>query len=242
MILTFSDRCTELLLSSGASVEIEDNFHEVPILTAARYDQAKVVELLFPYYTDPLSYHETNLRNVLHLAVMFGSIDIVKIICNHIRVTNHVTECIIKDKTLTGSVHGCTCPVHYPLIEQEDVLGYTALHVGVQFNRPEAVSFLLQCSKSLADTPFTRKRISPDRLVQRKASYWDRPLHYAIKQATALGQMYKILVDGGADLNLPDSNGKTPLWYANEHKELEAMAFLRSHGAKMFLKTSKTKL
>jgi hypothetical protein len=54
--------------------------------------------------------------------------------------------------------------------------------------------------------------------------------------------MYKILVEGGANVNSKDSDGRTPLMLAESRDDTEATEFLLAHGAKLQgrLQASKT--
>jgi ankyrin repeat protein len=237
--LTLTDQCAEHLLSSGASVEVYDDLGEVALHKAARNGKRELVKLLLPYYSDPLIFRNRVRQNPLHLAVRIDSIDIVELICNHIRVTNHLDDCHIKDKTKARSSERCTCPEAYPRLDDIDRRGFTAVHIALINNLPTCLSFMLRCSSSSANTPFPK--ITTERLIHAKGLFWRRPIHFALQFGTRLGDMYKILVNGGANVNFPDANGHTPLWYANRYKNAEATAFLLSHGAKPSPKAGKLK-
>jgi ankyrin repeat protein len=153
----------------------------------------------------------------------------VELICNHIRIIEHVKNCGFKGKAIPKSGPCCSCPVVYPRLEDADRSGLTALHVGVINKNPEAVAFLLRRSKSLADTPLLTATPSPKIFFGKERIRWARPVHYAIRNEKRLGDMYKILIDGGADVNSVDSEDRTPLMVAKDCGNSEAIDFLQSH-------------
>jgi hypothetical protein len=181
-----------------------------------------------PHYSDPLAFTSSNIRNALHLAVIFAQFDMVELICNHIRVIEHVKNCGIKGEAIPKSGPPCSCPAIYPHLEDADRIGFTALHLGVKVGKPQAVAFLLRCSKSLADMPMLTDVLTPKILFGEERIRWTRPVHYALRNEKKLGDMYKVLIDGGADVNSIDSQGRTPLMVAKEYGRSEAIEFLQS--------------
>jgi ankyrin repeat protein len=181
-----------------------------------------------PQYPDPLAFKDSEKRNALHLAALFAGVDMVELICNHIRVIEHVKNCGVKCEAIPKSGPRCSCPAIYPYLERADRLGYTALHFGVINQNPEAVAFLLRCSRSIADWPMLC-HLSSNMLFSDERISWTRPIHYAIRNEKRLGDMYKVLIDGGADVKSVDCWGRTPLMVAKEFGRSEAIDFLQSH-------------
>jgi hypothetical protein len=151
----------------------------------------------------------------------------VELICNHIRVIEHDKNCGVKGEAVPKSGPPCSCPAIYPHLEDADTTGYTALHLGVINHKLQAVAFLLRCSKSLADMPMLNYVLTPKNLFGEGRIPWTRPLHYAIFNEKRLGDMYKVLIDGGADVNSVDYYG-TPLMMAKMYGSSEAIDFLQS--------------
>jgi ankyrin repeat protein len=181
-----------------------------------------------PHYPDPLAFIDRQRENALHLAVRFAKVDMVELICNHIRIIKHFGFCTIRNKTGARSGPSCLCPIVYPRLEDADRSGYTALHLGVMYQNPKAGSFLLQCSKLLADLPmsnFVPLKNGGERIP------WTTSLHYAVRNEKTLGDMFKVLIDGGADINSVDSHGRSPLTVAKQCGSSKAITFLGSHGA-----------
>jgi hypothetical protein len=159
---------------------------------------------------------------------MFTRVDIVEFICNHIRVIEHVKNCGVKGEAIPKSGPCCSCPAIYPHLEDGDNYGLTALHLGVRNSNPQVVAFLLRCSKSLADMPMLRYVPTSKEFFGEERIPWIRPVHYALRKGKELGDMYKVLVDGGADVNSVDNKGRTPLMVAKEYGNSEAIDFLQS--------------
>ena len=180
-----------------------------------------------PYYSDPLALLERQRRNALHLAVHFDRIDIIELICRYIKKSRHFTGCRAEDDEQTNVGEGCDCPIYYPHLEDIDAFGDTALQMGVIGPFRQAVSTLLQFSLPQLDTPMRKEKLTPEFLIAQKPLFWRRPLHHAIIHADTHGDMYKTLVDGGADIRLPDCKGQTPLMVAMRDKNEEATQFLR---------------
>ena len=152
----------------------------------------------------------------------------VDLICTHIRVIEHVKNCGIKGEAIPKSGPPCSCPAIYPHLEDADRSGDTALGLSVMCGTAEVVAFLLRCSKPLADMPMLTCKLAPKNLFGEKRIRWTRPVHCAIFNEKKLGDMYKVLIDGGADLSSVDSKGRSPLMVAKQYGSSEAIDFLQS--------------
>jgi ankyrin repeat protein len=216
-----------LLLSRKAPVNTWDTFHEVPLHRACRYGTNSIVELLLPHYPDPLKYKEVQGRNALHLAVYYGQGKAAEAICRYIRTIKHVEDCSSKNFARGTSSLECSCPATYPHLEDEDCCGRTALQLGLNSSR--VLSALIRFATPNLDVPTRMATITSPLLFASTPFSWCRPLHVALKKKSV--KVMQLLVDGGANVNLPDSIGQMPLVDAVHSKSEKFAKLLLSHGA-----------
>jgi ankyrin repeat protein len=216
-----------LLLSRQAPVNTRDYFQEVPLHRACRYGNFKNVRLLLPHYPDPLEYTDTQGRNALHLALLHGRAKTTEAICRHIQTIKHVEDCSARSSKEGTSSPECSCPATYPHLEDEDLHGCTALQLGL--NSPRALSALIRFATPNLDVPTRIGAITSTVLFASTPLSWCRPLHAALKVKSM--EIIQLLVNGGADVNLPDCIGKTPLMDAVHFKNEEGAKYLLAHGA-----------
>jgi ankyrin repeat protein len=218
-----------LLLSREAPVNTKDAFHEVPLHRACRYGNVSIVKLLLPHYPDPLEYTDNQGRNALHLALYYKQAEATEAICKHIQTIKHVEDCSAKSSEGGTSSRECSCPATYPHLEDEDFRGHTALQLGLHGHRHGALSALIRFATPNLDVPTRMPKITSTLLFASAPFSWYRPLHLALKDKRI--QIMQLLVDGGADVNLPDCIGQTPLVDAIHSKREEGAKFLLAHGA-----------
>jgi len=160
----------------------------------------------------------------------------VEIICNHLRPVEHYKNCLLKNGKEAASDQRCLCPAILisPHFGDVDIRGYTAFHTALVCNRHDIVTILLRCLPSLVEDALrpTSENLTPQLLLEGKPLRWRRPLHYALLCEQSLHGMYKILVEGGANVNSKDSDGRTPLMLSKSCDDTEAAEFLLAHGAK----------
>jgi ankyrin repeat protein len=96
--------------------------------------------------------------------------------------------------------------------------GFTPLHLGAFFGHPEAVKFLLARG---ADVNATSKNASAL-----------RPIHSAVAhRGDAALAIAKMLIAAGAEINVAQQGGWTPLHAAAFHGHTEMVKLLLAHGA-----------
>jgi ankyrin repeat protein len=133
------------------------------------------------------------------------------------------------------------------LVRAADKYGFTALHGVVGEDRPAMAEFLIQngadvhAANDLGMPPLhiAQQAAMVEILVRHGAKLDARskqgwtPLHVQAQEGEDTGSMEVIeaLLQAGADPNLRDGTGRTPLDYALLREEEEKVALLRSHGA-----------
>jgi uncharacterized protein len=114
----------------------------------------------------------------------------------------------------------------------EKVRGQTALHWAAAASQPAMVRLLLRHradpnARSKLDRD--QRQVSSEPRIQWRPPGGITPLLYAARQGCLV--CVKNLVEGGADVNLPDPDGIAPLLIATENFHFDVAAYLLEHGA-----------
>lgn len=167
--------------------------------------------------------------NILHLALKH--VGMVSLILEHIRTTEHRSDCSNITNEGASPSHKCNCPTIYPGIDEEDCVGHTAAQTAMDGSGADVISLLLQVCPSAIDSP--RRIVTWDGkkfgLHNTVLLPWERPLHFAIRNSQL--ELFQILLNTGANVELLDSTGQSPLACAVHWKNQEAIKALLVHGA-----------
>ena len=130
-------------------------------------------------------------------------------------------------------------------IDAPDEKGLTPLVLAIQNGHPECAALLLQMGANpnagnwtaLHEAALNGDLVSLQALLQRKADPNRRekqnkgtPLHVACFQGHL--EICRVLVRAGAQLNLRDGEGLTPLFHAKDQGHADLIKFLKAAGAR----------
>ncbi|KAH8360893.1 hypothetical protein KR084_010662 [Drosophila pseudotakahashii] len=239
----------QVLLRHSVDVEIEDKDGDRAVHHAAFGDEAAVIEILAKAGAD-LNARNKRRQTSLHIAVNKGHLNVVKTLltlgCHpslqdsegdtplHDAISKEHDEMLSllldfgADITLNNN-NGFNALHHAALkgnpsamkilltktnrpwiVEEKKDDGYTALHLAALNNHVEIAELLVHMGKANMD----RQNVN-----------LQTALHLAVERQHV--QIVKLLVQDGADLNIPDKDGDTPLHEALRHHTLSQLKQLQ---------------
>ncbi|XP_030388129.1 E3 ubiquitin-protein ligase mind-bomb isoform X2 [Scaptodrosophila lebanonensis] len=239
----------QVLLRHNVDVEIEDKDGDRAVHHAAFGDEAAVIEILSKAGAD-LNARNKRRQTSLHIAVNKGHLNVVKTLltlgCHpslqdsegdtplHDAISKEHDEMLSMlldfgaDITLNNN-NGFNALHHAALkgnpsamkilltktnrpwiVEEKKDDGYTALHLAALNNHVEIAELLVHMGKANMD----RQNVN-----------LQTALHLAVERQHV--QIVKLLVQEGADLNIPDKDGDTPLHEALRHHTLSQLKQLQ---------------
>ncbi|XP_001353017.1 E3 ubiquitin-protein ligase mind-bomb [Drosophila pseudoobscura] len=239
----------QVLLRHAVDVEIEDKDGDRAVHHAAFGDEAAVIEILAKAGAD-LNARNKRRQTSLHIAVNKGHLNVVKTLltlgCHpslqdsegdtplHDAISKEHDEMLSllldfgADITLNNN-NGFNALHHAALkgnpsamkilltktnrpwiVEEKKDDGYTALHLAALNNHVEIAELLVHMGKANMD----RQNVN-----------LQTALHLAVERQHV--QIVKLLVQDGADLNIPDKDGDTPLHEALRHHTLSQLKQLQ---------------
>jgi ankyrin repeat protein len=228
--------CVQLLLSRGASTETTDRWLENPLHRAARYERVDTFKILLDGSSNPMQPQTSRGSTILHLAIENRRPDMVKLICERTqRMQQHKPGCPARpdDHTLNPA---CFCPWTFPGCELEDGMGRTALQEGLYLaGTLPAIEALLKYSSAGVDTCQIRGRSWSHKEIMLLQGHfeWERPLHFLLRRKHVSTELIAIFLKAGADPDLLNSRGQTPLELAIGRKNESVAKALLAHGAQL---------
>lgn len=240
---------TQVLLNHSADIEIEDKDGDRAVHHAAFGDEPAVIELLAKAGGD-LNARNKRRQTALHIAINKGHFNVVKTLlelnCHpslqdsegdtplHDAISKEQDEMLSllldygADITLTNN-NGFNALHHAALkgnpsamkillaktnrpwiVEEKKDDGYTALHLAALNNHVEIADLLVHMGKANMDKQNVNLQTA---------------LHLAVERQHV--QIVKLLVREGANLNIPDKDGDTPLHEALRHYTLSQLRQLQ---------------
>jgi ankyrin repeat protein/uncharacterized glyoxalase superfamily protein PhnB len=197
---------------------LRDTHGSTALHAAAARGHRDVVRLLLQHGADPNARDVGDNATPLHFAAGAGHIDVVRLLIDS-----------------GADVHG------HGDLHESDVIGWTTALAGQDDVRQDVLAVLLErgaqhhiFSAIAAGDPDVVRRVAednPDTLDRRMSRFeqGQTPLHFAIGRQRY--DMLDLLIELGADLEAPDSAGRTALETAMTRGDREAMRRLHDAGA-----------
>ena len=204
------------LLQERCGIEDIDYVESTALHFAAASGCSEVVDLLLKHGANPKVY-DAEALTPLHLAVNNGHLAAVRALLNNWAPVD-LADTDVVDADLEeerGAGMRASARVSVPGASLYIAKRGTALHVCAASNRVAIARFLIE--KAGAD------------VNSRKGAHGCTPLHIACRAGHI--DVCRLLIDSGADLNIPDDTGETPLHRSIEHGDATVVTLLLNAGA-----------
>jgi len=197
------EELVKTLLARGAKPDVVNSFGSSPLAEAARVANANLVGMLLDAGADAKRANEDG-ETPLMLAARTGAVKVAELLVQH----------------------GADVNAHERFRDQ------TALMWAAAENRPEMVAFLI--SKGAAVNVRAKANDWPNQItseprVQYRPTGGLTPLLYAAR--VGCQGCVEALIKGGADVDLPNPDGMTPLMMAIDNSHYNVARYLLDHGA-----------
>lgn len=240
------EKAVAYLLELGASLNAEDRRKQRPLHLAAIYGSESILRLILTE-NPRLDCLDVSGRTALSHAI--GSVNLARILLEK-GANPDLTKYHGFTPLILSAAFGCTRTVEMLLDHgaqvnlQTDILGetaaWTAVSIAAGSDKPDIVKLLVDAGALLSHktsrgsiplhvaTASTARVLLQHRKrfnIDEPNNYKTTPLHYAIRWSKST-ELIKVLIDSGADLNLQDKGGNTPLSWAAFNGNREAVKLL----------------
>lgn len=205
------DKCSDILLKSGANVNAIDGTGESPLMVAARHGSQETVQLLLKDGAET-SLQATSGENVLHVGVRECHFYVVKAVVDH----------VIASKSKDAAKN---------LINQQNKKGESSIHFATELS--EAKNHFAQEDKDIMHMLLKKGGDLTLETQDKK----EGPIHYCSRSGNTnvLSEMISQFGDleGSVICNRPAKYGWTPIFYACYHGHPEIIKVLINQSARI---------
>jgi ankyrin repeat protein len=197
------EELVKALLARGAKADIVNTYGSSPLAEAVRVANINLVRMLLDAGADANRTNEDG-ETPLMLAAYTGAVKVAELLVSHGARVN----------------------------ERERFRDQTALMWAAAENHPEMVSFLISKGAAVnvrAKANDWANQMTSEPRVQYRPTGGLTPLLYAARDGCQ--GCIEALLKGGADIDLPNPDGMTPLMMAIDNSHYESARYLLDHGA-----------
>ncbi|RTG88144.1 uncharacterized protein DC041_0010782 [Schistosoma bovis] len=171
-----------------------------------------------------LTYYDHNGFTPIHLAVIHGDIDFLKVL-------NEFNNVDMKIKTKARSIMSSSSSTSHSDSSEINNTGRTIIHLCVIYSQLDVLNYLLTNSNN---------HNSIKEIVNEYDDQGATALHYSVQvNAEQIDELFELLINiGGANLNAPDTHGRTPIIWAATVGSAHAVEVLLKLGANLSHKDS----
>ncbi|XP_018653974.1 putative ank repeat-containing [Schistosoma mansoni] len=187
-------------------------------------DRLKCTRVIIKSNPEFLTYYDYNGFTPIHLAVIHGDIDFLKVL-------NEFNNVDMKIKTKAKSLMSSSSSTSHSDSSEINNTGRTIIHLCVIYSQLDVLNYLLTSSNH---------HNYMKEIVNEYDDQGATALHYSVQvNAEQIDELFELLINiGGANLNAPDTHGRTPIIWAATVGSTHAVEVLLKLGANLNHKDS----
>ena len=221
-----ADKVANLLVEHGCDTNVKDFNSYSPLHFAAKNNNGKLTEKLLQYGADPSSRIDEEGMTALHVAAKSGSVLVAEVLLDHgvdLEVTTYFGESPLVIAAQRGDLRFAVVQFLAQKgsnVNARDRFGMTPLinAKAIDYRGVKSLSLI----KALLDRGSSVNSVD---------DFGRSVLHQMSFSQNATEELYDLLLQHEADLNISDKNGETPLHFAASHGNTRCIEWLIEQGA-----------
>ncbi|CAH8590726.1 unnamed protein product [Schistosoma turkestanicum] len=201
----------------------EPNKNDIEIFQP-KFDRLKCTRVIIKSNPEFLTYYDYNGFTPIHLAVIHGDVDFLKVL-------NEFNNVDMKIKTKAKSLMSSSSSTSHSDSTEMNNTGRTVVHLCVIYSQLDVLNYLLSNSNS---------HNSIKEIINECDDQGATALHYSVQMNhEQIDELFELLINiGGSNLNAPDTHGRTPIIWAATVGSTHAVELLLKLGANLNHKDS----